>query len=70
VSNMAGSSLKLEGSGDIPSGKWWQFRTSSSSTFAVVLAEGKHGVIRCELQNRPDESAGKELDACKTLQVK
>jgi hypothetical protein len=69
VSGMTAGSLKLEGSGDIPRGKWWKFRTTMNTTFAVVLAEGKGGVIRCELQNRPDADASKELEACKSMQV-
>jgi hypothetical protein len=69
IDGMGGDSLKPEGKGDVPGGKWWKFRTSMNSTFAVVLVEGKKGVVRCELQNAPDADAPKELDSCKSLRV-
>lgn len=69
IENMAGDSLKLQGKGDLPSGKWWKFRTQQQSTFAVVLVKGSKGVIRCELQNAPDSDSDKWLDSCKSLRA-
>jgi hypothetical protein len=63
------SSLKQEEKGDIPDGKWWKFRTGSGSIFSVTLVNSKKGVIRCELQNRPDADAQKELESCKSLRA-
>lgn len=65
--NMASSSFVLLEKGDVPSGKWWRFRTEQGTIFGQVLVQGAKGIIRCEIQNSPEDAAKKMLDSCKSL---